>query len=67
MVVTHAEAREVPGVAQCREALGLSAKLSLRLLLAYVSRDQVHVVQCLLQGVLSVAQKNLGKENGCLY
>lgn len=63
VVVAHAEPREVPSVAQRSETLALGAKLSLRLFLVYVSRDQVHVVQCLLQGILCVAQKNLTKEN----
>lgn len=62
VVVAHAEAREVPSVAEGGETLALGSKLALRLVFADVGRDDIHVVEGLLKGVLGVAQQNLKGE-----
>lgn len=56
VVVAHAEARQVPRVAEGGEPLALGAQLALRFLLMDVGGHDVHVVEGLLKGVLGVAQ-----------
>lgn len=70
VVVAHAEARQVPRVAEGGEAFALGAQLALWLLLVDVGGHDVHVVEGLLKGVLGVAQQNLtkgGREDGSFY